>query len=212
MRHDQLLTKWGAVVDNATSGIPTWTERLTFCYLAELASQSQRIIECGTFLGASAKVMLDANPDLTLYCIDTFAVHDEPFCYGYLDRIDTERKLRRNQTTLELCRDYSLKKEIDEGRCFLIVGDSEQGAAELSRPPFASNLVVDAVWVDDGHAVVDLQRDIRCLMPFLEPGGLMVGHDWDQPPNDVVEGVLSMLPENEITEPVPRLWHYRKPI
>jgi hypothetical protein len=69
---------------------------------------------------------------------------------------------------------------------------------------------IDAAFVDDGHAVQDVQRDIRNLLPLLKSGGILCGHDWDGD-NDVAQGVKSMLPVSKITIPVPRLWQYIKP-
>lgn len=198
MIYNELLTKWQHVLDRVN--ICTWTEILTLAFLAELASKSLLIVEVGTYLGASAKVMLLANPRLRLYCIDTFACKEEPMMVEYLDKIGVVRK---DLTTWEICHDYSLKQEVKEGRCRLIVGDSEIGSRQLPLMKF------DGCFIDDGHATEDVLRDIRCLMPFLKSGGEMVGHDFDQNPyNDVARGVIASGISYDV--PIPRMWRHTK--
>lgn len=202
----ELIPKWQHVLDRVN--IPTWTETLTLAYLAELASKSENIIEAGTYLGASAKVMLLANPKLKLYCIDTFTCVGEPMMQDYLKSVGENRHLLTGQ----ICRQYTLKQECDEGRCTLILGDSSDGARhlrgnDLSKPNHGE--WADAIFVDDGHAEEDVLRDIRCLMPFLKSGGQMCGHDFDVPHNDVAKGVIASGIAYDV--PIPRMWRHVRP-
>lgn len=174
----QMASKWGTLVETS-SHIFTWTTVAELGYLAELASKAQFIVESGCYLGRSAKVMLDANKQCHLWTVDKFMV------------AGTEHTTR-----------FFLHDEIREGRCEIIVGDSEK-ALEMLGPHMAGK--VDLVWVDDGHAEEDVMRDIRCLSPLLRPGGIMVGHDWEGD-NDVARGVKrSGVP---YTIPLPRIWQY----
>lgn len=202
MTADELLAKWLPTV-NQSKDIPTWTELLTLCYLAEAASKSQFVIECGTYLGRSAKVMLDANPRLVLYCIDLFNVRGEPMMVEYLDRIDPHKLMPRDLDTGYICRYHSLYHEAEAGRCRLIRGDSKSALSSLEHVEG----VIDMVFVDDGHHEDDVERDIKCLLPLLRQGGLLCGHDWDGD-NDVAIGVKRT--GIEITIPVPRLWAHTK--
>lgn len=198
----QLIPKWQHVLDRVN--IPTWTETLTLAYLCELASKSDRIIECGTYLGASAKAMLLANNFLTLWCIDTFECFGEPMMLEYLKNTDVVEKF--GVTTKFICENISLAQWVEQGRCRLIQGNSEEGAAQLK------NLIlgcVDAIFVDDGHQEEDVLRDIRCLMTFLKSGGQMCGHDFDVPHNDVAKGVIASGIAYDV--PIPRMWRHIKP-
>lgn len=179
MNGDELVKKWQPVLDQAAH-IFTWTEPASLAYCAEIASRSKVAVELGTYMGASALVMLRANPNLHLWCVDTFAVAG----------------------THKVC-EHFLGKEIFEGRCELITGDSRRAAGML----VGNHL--DMVWVDDGHATEDVKRDISCFLPLLRSGGVMFGHDFDVPHNDVALGVIASLPSWEI--PVPRVWSYVKP-
>jgi predicted O-methyltransferase YrrM len=178
---EQLTEKWRTVI-RQSDHIWTWTEDHCLAYCAEMASQCTVAVELGTYLGRSAKVMLDANPALHLWCVDTFDVPGiEHTARGYLG------------------------KEIAQGRCELIKGDSARAADMLQHMRGR----IQRVWVDDGHATEDVKRDIRCFLPLLCSGGVIFGHDFDVPHNDVALGVIASLPRFDI--PVPRLWSYVKP-
>lgn len=179
-----LIVKWHHVI--GVHPIPTWTEPATLAYCAERASQCKTMIECGSYLGVSAKVMLAANPQLHLWVVD----HFKAFAWNK-----------------EVCA-YFLRDEIAQGRCEIIEGDSQRAFDMLGRH-MADR--IDGCWCDDGHAVEDLQRDIRCFMPLLKSGGELFGHDFDVPHNDVAQGVLSMIPERQLTFPVPRVWSWIRP-
>lgn len=184
MNLDELVIKWKSII-HATRAIWSWTELEVLAYCAEVASKSKYMIECGSYLGKSAKVMLMANPELNLVCVDTF------------ETAGLEHTFR-----------HFLKDEIAEGRCDIIATMSDTASERLLnrfKPPFA-----DAVWIDDGHASADLVRDITSFLPLLKPGGLIFGHDWDGD-NDVARGVKSMIPAEKLTFPHPRVWQYKKP-
>lgn len=179
---EELTRKWHSVL-TLTVHIPTWTEPHCLAYCCEIASKSEVMVELGTYMGASAAVMLLANPKLHLWCVDTFAV------FG-----------TRRITEL------MLEPYIKDGRCELITGDSARAADMLQH----MKLKIDAVWVDDGHATEDVIRDIRCFLPLIKHGGEIFGHDWDAD-NDVAQGVRACFSYPQITIPVPRLWSHRKP-
>lgn len=182
MTHAELLLKWQEVIH---PDIPTWTEPLTLCWLAEQASRAKYAVESGTYMGASAFVMLAASPELHLWCVDKFDL----LVFG-------TQKITR----------LFLAPAIRDGRCELIVGDSERAASML--PHMRDKL--DFVFIDDGHAREDVIRDITCFYPLVRSEGILCGHDWEGN-NDVSQGVLACIPEDKIQIPVPRVWCYVKP-
>jgi len=184
MNESELINKWRFALD-ACSHIPTWTEQASLAYCAEVASHAKFMVELGTYLGTTAKVMLVANPHLHLWCVDIFTA----FAFN--------REVAA----------YFLREEIHQGRCELISGDSIKGSGMLMH----MNGKLDAVWVDDGHLEEDVKRDIRSFLPLLRPGGTIFGHDFDIPYNNVALGVIASLPPNSWTYPVPRVWNYVKP-
>lgn len=166
----------------AAKDIYTWTEHETLFYLATLANRSSTAVEIGTYMGASAKVMAVAAPHMHLWCVDKFMV------------AGTEKVTR-----------YFLRDEIARGQVELIIGDSERAASMLQH----MRGKLDLVWVDDGHAEEDLLRDIGSFWPLLRRGGIMVGHDFEQPHNDVARGVIRSGINYSL--PLPRLWQAIKP-
>jgi predicted O-methyltransferase YrrM len=172
------------MVDGIQHQIPTWTEPETFDYWRLLAGQSQWMVESGTYIGASAYAMLEANPNLHLWTVD----HFQAFAFNE-----------------EIAR-FILGKFIAEHRCETVKGNMDKAGEILVHMRGR----IDAIVIDDGHLEEDLRRDIRNALPLLKPGGIMCGHDWDGD-NDVARGVKSMLPVQELYFPVPRVWAWRKP-
>jgi predicted O-methyltransferase YrrM len=201
---NELISKWQHVLDRVN--IRTWTEVLTLAFLADLASRCDLMIECGSYTGASAKTMLLANPKLHLTCIDTFECRNEPMMSDY----------PKDMTTGDICEQITLKREIDDGRCQLIVGNSQVGFHKLvnSAPDLESSRFYrfDGIFIDDGHSTPEVLADIKFLMPFLKPGGTMIGHDFDSIPdyNDVARGVIQSGLSYDL--PIPRLWRHIKPM
>lgn len=177
------LHTWGKVVAETKERCFTWTEDATLAALGCYASQSKVIVESGVYMGASSYMMLRSAPvDVHMWAIDKFMV------------AGTEFVTRRN-----------LSPWIENGRCEIIVGDSERGGQMLQH--MAGK--VDLIFIDDGHAEEDVMRDIRCLKPLLRPGGVMLGHDFEDPHNDVARGVIASGIPYDV--PLPRLWRYVAP-
>jgi predicted O-methyltransferase YrrM len=159
----------------------TWTEDETLDLLASYAKDAGYMVESGTYMGASAMVMLGVGVG-HLWCVDKFMVAGTEFVTR-----------------------YNLSQWIKNGRCELIIGDSERAGSMLA-PHMTGK--VDLIWVDDGHATEDVLRDIRCLKPLLKPGGVMLGHDWEGN-NDVALGVKKSGIAYDL--PLPRVWRHVTP-
>jgi predicted O-methyltransferase YrrM len=185
---NSLTRKWQPVIDQA-SHIFSWTEWHCLGFLAELATRSKVGIEVGSYMGKSAFVMLKANPSLKLYCVDLFQK-------GVVG-------------TLECCQ-YFMREEMAQGRVEFISASSREGADILAQ----RGIQADFAWIDGGHDTPTVLGDIRKYLPLIRPGGELLGHDFDQPPehpeyNDVAQAVIAS--GIAYTVPVPRLWHHVKP-
>ena len=177
------LHTWYPIVTETKEHCFTWTEDQTLAVLGCYASQSKLIVESGVYMGASSYMMMRSAPaDAHMWGIDKFMVSG------------TEFVTRREMAPW-----------IKSGAYEIIVGDSERGGQMLSH--IAGK--VDLIWIDDGHAEEDVLRDIRCLTPLLRSGGVMLGHDFDVPHNDVARGVIRSGIPYDI--PCPRVWRYVKP-
>jgi len=177
MTNEELLAKWAWRINR---DIFTWTEDLTLCWLAEHCRGAALMVESGTYMGASAAMMLEANHTGHLWCVDKFMV-----------------------AGTQKVTEFFLAPYIAANQCELIVGDSTKAAEMLQHLKGR----IDFVWVDDGHAEEDLVRDITSFLPLMRPGGILCGHDWEGD-NDVSRGVKRT--GIEVTIPLPRLWCHIK--
>jgi predicted O-methyltransferase YrrM len=180
---ESLKIKWKPIFDS-TSHIWTWTEDHCMAYLAEMANSTgaKIVVESGTYMGASAYMMLLGAPAIELFAVDPFMVSG------------TEKATR-----------YYLRKFITDGRCNVLAMRSNEGAEKLT--PLIGGKV-DMAWIDNGHATCDVEYDIDSWYPLLRSGGLICGHDLD-PGGPVEAAVKNKLPG--YFEPVPRLWAFFKP-
>ena len=105
--------------------------------------------EVGTYMGASAMMMLLANPSLKLWCVDIFS-----------------------QFGQEKVAAYFLREFIEQGRCVLIKDNSRRAAKIIPR-------WLDAVFIDDGHTTDDVLRDLNAFYDSVRREGVLFGHDFD---------------------------------
>jgi predicted O-methyltransferase YrrM len=160
----ELIAKWRHVLDAAKVG-KVVTGDAELAYWAEEASRAQTIVEVGTYIGHSAKVMLLANPQCRLFTIDPFY---EP---GTFDKAQKH-----------------LAPELITGRCHILRMRSPEAGKLLFAP-------IDLLVIDDGHEESEVEDDLRSLYPLLKIGGTACGHDLDRnPDNGVTKAVRRLLP------------------
>lgn len=183
---NQLMEKWLPVI-RQSDHIKTWTGDGELAYVAQQASEHSIIVEVGTYLGRSAKVICDANPNCHLWYVDP----------GLVDFIFETSQ-------------YFLRKEIAEGRCEGIKKYTPQAVEMLQHMKGK----IDMVWIDGGHGFDDVYTDITRWMPLLKVGGLMCGHDLETSPNYVQDNDVARAVKHTLMswwhEPVPRVWAYNK--
>lgn len=176
------MRKWQPIID-LSAHIFTWTGAGELAYLAERAAHASHAIEMGVYMGRSAKVMLDANPQLHLWAVDPFMVDG----------------------TYE-CTKYFLRQEIKEGRCEIIRKYTPEGSAQLQHMKGK----IDLLFIDAGHSFENVMTDIKHWLPLVRVSAVACGHDLElNPQNDVAKAVQHCL-FNWWTEPVPRIWEYLK--
>lgn len=179
MNLDALMEKWGTTVFRSEH-VFTWTERESLAWLAEKASKASLVAEFGAYMGRSAAVMLDAGCE-HLWSCDPFMVDG----------------------TFE-CASYFLRDDIAKSRCEIIRKYSQEAANQLSHVRGK----LDLVFIDAGHAYDNVILDIHTWLPMLRSGGLLCGHDYEQPDNDVSRAVKELLPGH--TVPLQRMWCFIK--
>lgn len=174
-----LIEKWSHLLDKAF--LPTWTGRGEMAYIAEQASHASQAAEFGSYMGASAWIMLKANPNLHLWVCDPFMVFGTDWVVKHF-----------------------LAAEIAEGRCEVIKKYSREASDQLSHVRGK----LDYVFIDDGHAKEDVVLDIECWKPLVRPGGILFGHDYE-PPNEVAQAVQENLPGHYM--PCNNMWAFIVP-
>lgn len=179
-----LMAKWIQLI-RKSDHIKTWTGDGELAYIMEEATKANLIIEIGTWLGRSAKVMLDANPNTLLTCVDP----------GIVDFIFETAA-------------YFLKDQIVSGHCSMIKKYSHEAAVDLSHLLGK----IDMVWIDGNHAFEYVYQDLKTWIPFVRPGGLICGHDYETNPKNGVARAVEFVIMEPVMEPVPRVWAYRKPL
>lgn len=80
----------------------------------------------------------------------------------------------------------NLKPFLDSGRCKLLAMDSHAAAEKFAYQS------MDMVFIDGGHDYESARRDIKLWKPKLRPGGLLCGHDRDQP--GVARAINELVP------------------
>lgn len=176
-----LIEKWKPVLLKARH-IFTWSGDGELAWLAEQASLAANIIEVGVYMGASSFVMVNANPAAHLWAVDPFMV-----------------------AGTQKVTEYMLRDEITQGRCEVLPKSSPDAAAQIAH----MSGKIDLCFVDDGHAHEDVVRDIKSFLPLMRPGGMLCGHDYEVPFNDVARAVNAMLPG--FYQPVSNMWAYPVP-
>lgn len=127
-----------------------------------VASQMRgHMVEVGCWYGRTTSVLLlGAEPDLRLTCVDTFKGSEEhqDELQGHCFRPNFEANLSQFA-----------------GRYTIREGMSHEVAATFEDES------LDCVWIDAGHGYEDVKRDIKSWTPKLKRGGLLIGHDYPEP-------------------------------
>ena len=145
-------------------------------WLAEQASQHHCIVELGSYLGRSARALLDNSPG-TVIAIDKFSPHGPEKRDWVLTQF-----LANTSDCPNLC---------------VVVCDHRRIPPHAFRP--------DMVFIDGDHDYAAVCDDIQYWSERLLPGGLLCGHDChgDQPGVD--QAVKELLPGYVVADNT-RIW------
>lgn len=147
-------------------------ETQDYKWLAEVAKDCRKIVEVGTYLGASARTMLD-NSQARIWCIDSWC--------GGLD-------ISYGLVTTE--KDYQLfLKHIQDIRDRVVVLKmySNEAAGLLPTGCF------DMVYIDADHSYDAVRFDILHYAPLVKPGGLLCGHDYESSRPGLIRAVKELI-------------------
>lgn len=120
--------------------------------LQRLASLATNILEVGSYLGLSARIMAKSNPLATVWCIDTW----DSDTAGEQVGDSHYQQFLRNTTGLYIVP---------------IRGDSAEMIARFQDRFF------DLAWIDGDHTDAGCYRDIKAALPKMRRGSVLAGHD-----------------------------------
>lgn len=145
--------------------IPGWMSEQELLWLAETASKSRFTVEIGTYLGRSARAILDNMPDDGfLVCVDAFQD-----CEGL-----------QSDKWGSIWAQCQKNLDIPDNRVGFIKNTSEIAAsfAENVIPESPAGYLFDFVFIDGDHSYKCVKQDIELWSPKIASGGIISGHDF----------------------------------
>lgn len=124
------------------------------------------VVEVGSFLGYTAKHLLNSAENVHVVCVDTwFGTNGDQAAIQQMTR-DVFADFQAN------CREEIAAKRIESLR-----GMSTSVAASLAKTEYAGKF--DLVYIDAAHDYESVKADIEAWLPLLRDGGILCGHDFD---------------------------------
>jgi predicted O-methyltransferase YrrM len=167
------------------SAIQGWMEPEELLWLIDAAKGKKLIVEVGSWKGRSTKA-------LALSCAGAV------YAVDHWEGSEDERFASQNEAVrigADLMLDIfkkNLAPEIASGKVIPIQADSEE-AMPLVEKALAGRKA-DMVFLDGDHRYEPTKRDIENYRKFLEPGGLLCGHDYWHDHPGVVQAVNETVP------------------
>lgn len=184
--------------------IPGWFDFEDFYRQMVAEAPSDRVslfVEVGVFYGESfcflAVEAINSQKPIVLHAIDRWA----PYEPGEVRASEDARILRHNPENVY----REFLSHIDLLQRLINIGvyrsDSLSMAAK-TKPPR------DLVFLDANHSTTAVAADIAAWLPTIAPGGVLAGHDWQQP--SVREAVMASEIGGEVRT-MGSVWYWRKP-
>lgn len=150
--------------------IPTYTtgsELLQLYQLSKLLPKSARLVEIGSYIGASSLMIAKGvSKNSILYCVDTW--NNDAMTEG---NWDTLAMFNKNTTSVS-------------NRIKTIKSTSIEAAKLINEP-------LDFIFIDGDHSYEGVKADVMTWFPKLKQNGIIVMHDvgW-------AEGVMKVVEED----------------
>jgi predicted O-methyltransferase YrrM len=167
--------------------IPGWMSEPELVWLAEQAQTHARIVEVGSFLGRSTRVLADNTSGL-VFSVDIWNFFPE-LVKAYL--------ANNGGTGAFSLYQHHLADVL--GSKVIPIQLPSVSASQIFPVP-----VFDMVFIDGAHDFYSVLADISCWGKTLKAGGLLCGHDLDW--ESVNAAVSSLVPKAK-NPPNTSIWH-----
>lgn len=186
MKAGTALTKEQALLFACEIAGQTWYRELSFLY--DAVAKSRRHLEVGVYCGRSLLVASYGMTKGEIVAVDS-RVREQDTCVPnefISDMTDVAVRYSNRAVTVNCVEANS----IDASRTILGTFDS--------------------VFIDGGHSFEEVLSDIECWYPRVNPGGIMMGHDYWPNHWGVMDAVNRFFGDRFQVVPNTRLWYVRK--
>ncbi len=153
--------------------IKGWMTAEELAWLRTIASSCGVIVEFGSWKGRSTLALCESTKGVV------FAVDHFQGSAAELATHHAELSTREGQAQVKKEFLFNLDLHIRNGRLFLLQGRT--GDADEVLGPILAHRKADMVFIDADHAEEAVLDDFRCGWSLLRPGGILCGHDYDDP-------------------------------
>lgn len=126
--------------------------------------------EIGVWQGAFSALLCQANPDLSLLCVDPWEPHEE--------WLSTKPHLSTPAARAFMAESYAIAKTtLAPYRCEIRRAYSVDAAKDVADQS------LDFVYIDGSHQYDAVMADLEAWVPKVRSGGVVSGHDYRRFPN-----------------------------
>ncbi len=171
---DQADPAWPSWKDEAVAAASRIQGYMTYEELAWLAEQARDkacVVEIGSWKGRSTKAMALAQESGVLYAVDHWR--------GTAGGDATGQEAQALGGDVRGLFNGNLLPELEAGRVIPLQIDHAQAVDALkARAEFQG---ADLVFIDGAHDYPSVKRDIQAALQIVRPGGVISGHDLNEP-------------------------------
>lgn len=176
--HEQAMLDAVQAIDSLTNRI----ESIALYRLCSLLPDGARVLEIGSFNGASAVAMGYSlnKKNGNIYCIDPWSdyVNQDDFAVVEKGRIDDDNRIINSfmSNTAFLGNQVKMMRGLSSDFAGMIAGQN-----------------FDLIFIDGAHDYQSVRFDILTCMAALKPGGILTGHDYHSLGHGVRQAVNELV-------------------
>jgi predicted O-methyltransferase YrrM len=161
-------------------------------YVHSIIGDNLKIIEIGSYCGASTEIIANKFITSQINCVDPWAKYVED-CSSYnLDAQELELK------EAEIIFDKIKAK-------YPNINKNKMQSNEYVK--YINNKSIDFIYIDGNHQYSSVKEDISIWIPKIKDGGFLSGHDYDWP--SVKKAVIDILNKEPDKTFCDNSWVYR---